>query len=55
MTEKYTNVVHCGDSFKINKYIYDNHPELDLITLPLTEAGLSIVKRKNENRYNLYI
>jgi predicted O-methyltransferase YrrM len=51
---KYTMSGYCGDSYKINKYIYDTHPELDLITLPLTEAGLSIVKRKNQNRFNLY-
>jgi len=55
ISEKYTNFGYCGDSFKINKYIYDKYPELDLITLPLTEAGLSIIKRKNENRHNLYI
>lgn len=54
ISEKYTDFGYCGDSFKINKYIYDKYPELDLITLPLTEAGLSIIKRKNENRYNLY-
>lgn len=55
ISKKYTDFGYCGDSYKINNYIYDKHPELDLITLPLTEAGLSIVKRKNENRYNLYI
>lgn len=54
INEKYTQPGYCGDSFKINKYIYDKHPELDLMTLPLTEAGLSIVKRKMENRFNLY-
>ena len=52
---KYTDFGYCGDSYKMNKYIYDNHPELDLITLPMTEAGLSLVKRKNENRHQLYL
>ena len=55
ITEKYTASGYCGDSYKINNYIYENHKELDLITLPLTEAGLSIIKRKSENRHNLYI
>jgi len=51
---KYTDPGYCGDSYKILNYIYDNHAELDIITLPLTEAGLTIVKRKHENRHNLY-
>lgn len=55
ISEKYTDSRYCGDSYKINDYIYNHHHELDIITLPLTEAGLSIVKRKNENRHNLYI
>jgi hypothetical protein len=40
----------CGDSYKIINYIYNNHKELDIITLPLTLAGLSIIKRKDERR-----
>jgi hypothetical protein len=55
ISKKYTDYGYCGDSYNINNYIYNNHPELDLITLPLTEAGLTIVKRKHENRYNLYV
>ena len=54
ISNKYTDFGYCGDSYKINKYIYENHQELDIITLPLTEAGLTIVKRKNENRFNLF-
>ena len=54
ISEKYTDFGFCGDSYRINDYIYKHHQDLDLITLPLTEAGLTIVKRKNENRYNLY-
>ena len=48
------NPGYCGDSYGINKYIYENHPELDIITLPVTEAGLTIIKRKNENRSTNY-
>ena len=55
ISKKYTGFGFCGDSYKINDYIYKHHQDLDLITLPLTEAGLTIVKRKHENRHNLYI
>lgn len=55
ISKKYTDSGYCGDSYNINNYIYNNHTELDLITLPLTEAGLTIIKRKHENRYNLYV
>ena len=50
VSKKLTRNNLCGDSYRI----YDNHPELDLNTLPLTAAGLSIVKRKNENRSTLF-
>jgi len=39
----------CGDSYKIVTMLEGN-PELNILTLPLTNAGLSIVTRKNETR-----
>ena len=52
---KYTDFGYCGDSYKINDYISETHTELDMITLPITESGITIVKYKNQNRYNTYI
>ena len=53
--KEYLDPGYCGDSYKITQYVYDNHPELDIITLPVTEAGLTIIKRKHETRHKLYV
>lgn len=45
----------CNDCYKIVDYIQQNHPELNIITLPLTIAGLSIVMRKTDRRINKFI
>ena len=47
MIKKYVDPGYCGDSYKIIDYITNNHPELNIITLPVTIAGLSIVMREN--------
>jgi len=39
----------CGDAYKIKDWIRDNHPGLDILTLPVSAVGLTIVNR-NENR-----
>lgn len=41
---------YCNDCYKIVDYIISSHPELNIITLPLTQAGLSIVTRKQDRR-----
>jgi predicted O-methyltransferase YrrM len=46
------NNTYCSDSYKIVDYIYKNHPELDIITLPIHETGMSLVMRKNDRRIN---
>lgn len=43
---------YCNDCHNMVNYIQNNHPELDIVTLPLTIAGLSIVMRKGERRIN---
>lgn len=53
--EKYLDSGYCGDSYKIDKWIRNNHPELDVMTLPITEAGLTLVKRKYETRVNQFL
>lgn len=40
---------YCGDSYKIIKYL-ENCPEINCVTFPLTEAGLTIVTKKNDTR-----
>jgi hypothetical protein len=45
----------CNDSYKIIEYIYEKHPELNVVTLPLTIAGLTIVMRKEDRRVFKFI
>ena len=40
---------YCGDCYKIVKEL-ENDERYNIITLPIEEAGLSIVTRKNETR-----
>lgn len=39
----------CGDSYKIIP-ILEKDPRLNIMTLPLTEAGISVITRKGETR-----
>jgi hypothetical protein len=40
----------CGDSYKIIDYIHNERKDLNIITLPVLDAGLSIVGRKSDRR-----
>ena len=40
----------CSDSYHIDDYIYANHPELNVVTLPICDMGLTIVQRKKDRR-----
>lgn len=42
---------HCYDSYKIIDYISSN-PELNIITFPIQETGMTFVMRKNDKRIN---
>lgn len=53
--EKYLDGGYCGDSYKMDKWIRENYQDLDVMTLPITEAGLTLVKRKSDNRVNNFI
>lgn len=46
--------LYCGDSYKINEYL-DSRTDLEYITLPISEAGLTIIKRKEEKRFKKFI
>ena len=48
-----SNYLHqnaCGDSYKTHNWIKENYPELNLITLPITIAGLTMVNRDKDRR-----
>jgi predicted O-methyltransferase YrrM len=55
VSEELLSPSRCGDGYKIVDYIYENHKELDMITLPVTIAGLTIVTRKSDRRVFNYI
>jgi predicted O-methyltransferase YrrM len=40
---------YCGDSYRMVEYL-ENKIDINAITLPLTEAGLTIVTKKNDTR-----
>jgi len=40
---------YCGNSYRIVDYL-ESRDDLNIVTFPCTEAGLSIVTRKNETR-----
>ena len=40
---------YCGDSYRVVDYL-ESKNDLNVVTIPCTEAGLSIVTRKNETR-----
>lgn len=44
------NPGYCGDCYKIVPLIEQNYPGVNIVTLPIAEAGLSIVTRKNSTR-----
>ena len=48
----YTDPGLCGDSYKLVS-VLEKDPRLNIITLPLAEAGLSIISRKGETRTQL--
>lgn len=50
----YLDSGYCGDSYKMDGWIRENYTDLDIMTLPLTESGLSLVKRKMDNRVNKF-
>lgn len=41
---------YCGDSYKIVDFIEKNIKEFNILTIPIAEAGLSIISRKNSTR-----
>jgi|LauGreSBDMM110SN_4_FD.fasta_scaffold36689_1 predicted O-methyltransferase YrrM len=50
INDQYAEPGYCGDSYKINKYLEKEHPELTFTTLPFSESGLTIVNYRNNLR-----
>jgi methyltransferase family protein len=44
----------CGDTYKIHDWIKAEYPELNIITLPISVAGLTMVNRESERRLLKY-
>lgn len=40
----------CGDAFRVINYIERDLPSLDVVTLPVGDSGLSLVRRKRNRR-----
>jgi len=55
ISEKYLDKGYCGDSYKILDWLEVNHPEMSVITLPISEAGLTIIKRYSDRRVNKFL
>jgi hypothetical protein len=47
--DRFIHPGYCGDSFKIVK-MFEERQDLNITTLPILEAGLSIVTKKNNTR-----
>jgi predicted O-methyltransferase YrrM len=55
ISEKYLDKGYCGDSYKMIDWLKTEHPEMDVLTLPVSEAGFTIIKRSNDRRVNKFI
>jgi len=53
--EKYLESTYCGDSYKMHDWIKSEYPELDLITLPIGVAGLTLISRNKDRRHLKFI
>ena len=51
----YLDSGYCGDSYKMDHWVRENYDYLDVMTLPITEAGLTLVKRKKDKRVNKFL
>jgi hypothetical protein len=55
ISEMYLDPGYCGDSYKMDKWLRENYTDLDVMTLPLTQAGLTIIKRKDDKRISKFL
>jgi predicted O-methyltransferase YrrM len=55
ISEKYLDKGYCGDSYLMIDWLKTEHPEMDVVTLPISEAGLTIIKRSRDRRVNKFL
>ena len=55
ISEEYTSNMRCGDSYKMIDWLKETHPNMDVLTLPVAEAGLTIIRHSNERRVNKFL
>jgi len=48
-----TSSGYCGDSYKIVDFLENDFQNVNVLTIPLTEAGLSIITKKQSTRLQL--
>jgi beta-1,4-mannosyl-glycoprotein beta-1,4-N-acetylglucosaminyltransferase len=53
-SEKYLDKGYCSDSYKMNDYLIKMN-KYHIVTIPLDECGLTIVRRKNDLRHKEFI
>lgn len=50
ISKDFTQQEFCGDSYRIISWLRDNYSELDILTLPYSVTGLTLVNRKTDKR-----
>jgi predicted O-methyltransferase YrrM len=55
ISEKYLDKGYCGDSYKMLDWLKENYSDMDVLTLPVSEAGLTIIRRSSERRVNKFL
>jgi hypothetical protein len=48
--EKYQSNSFCGDCYKIIDHVRENYKDLDILTLPIIQTGLTLVREKGNLR-----
>ena len=49
-TKEYMGPSFCNDSYKMNKYL-EEQGKYQFVTIPMDECGLTIVRKKRDNRF----
>jgi len=50
ISKDFTRQEFCGDSYKIISWLRENYSDLDILTLPYSVTGLTLVNRKTDKR-----
>lgn len=55
MSLEYLQDGYCSDSYRIIPYIRRDFSETDILTIPINECGMSIIRRKSDRRVNNFL